>query len=182
MAVNNKDELIAVSHAAILALNSEILMLNDENARLRAELAQSRGWTISRTSPYEERVLCLGDRRFSRDGKIYLIEYKSGLQTGHTGNVFLETVSVDTRRKAGWVYTCCAHYIFYAALLNGKILIFVPADLRARIETLKRTFRTVKTTHGQNAGYQTHGVIVPLGYAERVLARGVVAVDAKVAK
>jgi len=116
----------------------------------------------------------LGDRRFTRDGETYLVEYKSGIQTYYTGNVFLETVSVDAQNKPGWVYTCKADYIFYAALLNRKILIFIPQRLRDVIEQLKLEFREVKTSKEQNKGYDTHGVIVPLDYADRYLAAKVI--------
>ncbi|MFA5377849.1 MAG: hypothetical protein WC455_19015 [Dehalococcoidia bacterium] len=142
---------------------------------------QYRGWQIVRTTSHEERVLCLGDRRFTKEDNTYLVEYKSGIQTAFTGNIFLETISVDTQNKPGWVYTCKADYIFYAALLNGKILIFVPSDLRARIEALKRSFKVVKTSHAQNDGYNTHGVIVPLAYAERNLAKSVIHIETRAA-
>jgi hypothetical protein len=128
-----------------------------------------RGWQIERTTDHEERGLCLGDRHYRQPGMHLYVEYKSGIQTFYTGNVFLETVSVDTENKPGWVYTCKADYIFYAALLNGEILIMLPNKLRAEIEALKRRFRTVKTSKGQNETYNTHGVIVPLEYAEKHL-------------
>ncbi len=136
-----------------------------------------RGWRIEQTTQHEERDLCLGDRHFMKGAVHYYVEYKSGLQTAVTGNVFLETISVDTQAKAGWVYTCRADYIFYAALLNGKILIMLPAKLRAEIETLKTQFRTVKTDKGQNETYDTHGVIVPLEYAEKHLAKQVIMIE-----
>ena len=142
------------------------------------EFFRWRGWTIRQTTPHEERVLCLGDRHFEKGEHICTIEYKSGLQTGHTGNIFLETISVDTADKPGWVYTCKADYIFYAALLNGKILVFIPSDLRARVVALKATFREVPTSSNQNDGYRTWGLIVPLPYAEKYLARKIIAVAA----
>lgn len=87
----------------------------------------AQGFVIKPTTSYEERRLCLGDRRFTApDGKPFYVEYKSGIQTYYTGNIFLETISVDTQRKLGWVYTCQADYIYYAALLNRKILVFRP--------------------------------------------------------
>ena len=132
------------------------------------------GWRVEQTTPHEERVLCIGDRRFSRDRRVLTIEYKSGIQTGATGNIFLETVSVDTKQVPGWVYTCQADYIFYAALLNDVILIFKPANLRAVIDALKAQFREVATSHQQNDGYNTHGVIVPLEYAKEHLADKVI--------
>lgn len=130
-----------------------------------------RWYIIRPTTPNEERVLCLGDRHYTSkdDGQRFFVEYKSGLQTFMTNNIFLETVSVDTPCKPGWVYTCQAGYIFYGTLLNHKILVFRPERLRAEIANLKTKFKEVKTGKGQNETYNTHGVIVPLDYAEKHL-------------
>lgn len=133
-----------------------------------------RGWHIERVTPHEERKLHLGDRKFSKNNETYFVEYKSGIQTYYTGNIFLETISVDSNDTPGWVYTCQANYIFYATLLNHKILVFLPDKLRAEIEELKTKFRVVKTSKGQNEGYNTHGVLVPLDYAETNLAEKVI--------
>jgi hypothetical protein len=138
---------------------------------------EDQGWRIERTTAHEERTLHLGDRRFHRDGACYLVEYKSGLQTAQTGNVFLETISVDTAGIPGWVYTCQADYLLYAAILNHIILVFEPSRLRTEIENLKHMFREVQTGRGQNRGYNTHGVIVPLSYAEQHLASKILRID-----
>lgn len=135
---------------------------------------RSRGWTITQTTQHEERVLCLGDRRFSKDGSTILVEYKSGIQTFYTGNLFLETISVDAQNKAGWVFTCRADMIVYAALLNHKILVFKPQDLRDKIGMLRTRFKEVATQKNQNSGYDTHGVLVPLAYAETELASQII--------
>jgi hypothetical protein len=82
---------------------------------------------------------------------------------------------VDSQGVPGWVYTCRADYIFYAALLNKQILIFEPDHLRAQIGMLKTRFKEVRTSNHQNDGYDTHGVIVPLSYAVRHLAKKVIA-------
>lgn len=134
----------------------------------------NRGWTIQQMSQHEERVLHIGDRYFERDGKRLKVEYKSGIQTFYTGNVFLETISVDTHQKQGWVFTCQADYLMYATLLNHKILVMRPEILRANIQRLKLHFPTVKTGKGQNDGYNTHGVIVPLSYAEKNLTEQII--------
>lgn len=133
-----------------------------------------RGWSITEASPYAERVQHLGDRQFRKDGRSFWIEYKSGIQTFYSGNIFLETISVDATKTPGWVYTCRADYIFYAALLNKKILVMRPDWLRRRIETLKSMFVTEVTSHKQNADYNTHGVAVPLDYAIDRLAEKVI--------
>lgn len=138
------------------------------------EFFGGRGFTIRQTTPHEERVLCLGDRHFSQNGQSFYVEYKSGIQTFYTGNVFLETVSVDATSKAGWVYTCRANFVYYACLLNGKILVFQPDRLRGVIDNLKLRFREVKTGKGQNQGYNTHGLIVPLAYAEKYLSEKII--------
>lgn len=139
------------------------------------EYFAGRGYSIRQTTPHEERVLCLGDREFSGAGFRFYVEYKSGIQSHFTNNIFLETVSVDTgNKKPGWVYTCQAHFIYYACLLDGKILVFVPNHLRAVIETLKLSFREVKTGKGQNQGYNTHGLIIPLAYAEKNLVKEII--------
>lgn len=132
-----------------------------------------RGWRVEVLTPHEERKLHLGDRRLHRGAESVLIEYKSGIQTFYTGNVFLETISVDSTGAPGWVYTCRADWIVYAALLNSKLLWFKPDNLREKIEGLKLRFRTVKTSKGQNSGYDTHGVIVPLAVAVSELAHTV---------
>lgn len=132
---------------------------------------RERGWVITPTTPHEERTLCLGDRHYRQGDTHWLVEYKSGLQTFQTGNVFLETVSVDSVGKAGWVYTCKADYIMYGCLLNDKILIFLPERLRFEIDGLKAKYPTKKTGKQQNNGYDTHGVIVPLAAAEQLAAK-----------
>lgn len=138
---------------------------------------RQRGWTIEPTTRHEERDLCLGDRHFRKLNRHDLIEYKSGLQTKVTGNVFLETISVDTKGIPGWVHTCQADYIFYAALLNRKILVFIPDDLRSALASLRTQFREVKTSKGQNEQYNTHGLIVPLAYAEEYLSAQTIETD-----
>lgn len=138
------------------------------------EFFGGQGFLIRRTTPHEERVLYLGDRHFSKPHRGFFVEYKSGLQTHYTHNIFLETVSVDSASKPGWVYTCRADYVCYACLLDGKILVFLPEYLRSVIESLKQKFREVKTSKGQNQGYNTHGLIVPLDYAEKHLVKEII--------
>jgi hypothetical protein len=133
-------------------------------------------FTIWQTTSHEERALCLGDRKYSKGDKIFYVEYKSGKQTFFTGNVFLEIISNDTACAPGWVYTCQADFILYAALLNHKILVFRPEKLRAKIADLKIKFRIGKTDI-QNS-YHTHGVLVPLDYAEKNLAEKVIVLEA----
>ncbi len=135
------------------------------------------GYRIERATPQQERVECKGDRCFHLGSKAHWVEYKSGIQTFYTGNVFLETISVDTQNKPGWVYTCRADASVYATLLNHKLLFFRPDTLRDRIEGLKQRYPTLKTSKGQNIGYNTHGVIVPLAVAETELTYKIIHLD-----
>lgn len=137
-----------------------------------------RGFAITETTPHQERDLCLGDRIFTKGGKRFYIEYKSGIQTHYTGNVFIETISVDDpqRFRQGWLYTCQADYLLYAALLDGLILVFVPDKLRTIADGLRAKFPERPTGKEQNKGYNTHGLIVPLDYAIRHLAEKVLEV------
>jgi len=128
------------------------------------------GFEIEILTSDQERRLKLGDRHFIKGNQSFYVEYKSGIQTFFTGNVFIETISVDATNTPGWVYTCQADYIMYAALLNKTILIFVPDRLRQCVHYLSQMFRTVQTCKGQNEGYHTHGIIVPLVYAKTHLA------------
>ncbi len=126
----------------------------------------SNEFEITPTTKYQERTLCLGDRIYKKDSTIFFVEYKSGIQTHYTGNIFLETISVDKPCKPGWVYTCQADFILYAILLDGLILVFKPNNLRQQIADLKRKFPEKPTSKAQNKGYNTHGVIIPLDYAK----------------
>lgn len=137
------------------------------------------GFVVTRTTPHEERRLHLGDRRFTKDGQTYLVEYKSGIQTHYTGNLFLETISVDTTGTPGWVLTCRADFILYAALLDHLILVFRPARLRRSLADLQQRFPVTKTGRGQNKGYDTHGVLVPLHYAVTDLADKVIELSSR---
>jgi hypothetical protein len=131
----------------------------------------SNQFEIKKTTNHQERVLCLGDRIYKGNDKCFFVEYKSGIQTHYTGNVFLETISVDNPCKPGWIYTCQADFVLYAPLLDGMILVFKPDDLRKQIAELKTKFPEKSTGKGQNKGYNTHGIIIPLDYAKKLAAK-----------
>lgn len=66
------------------------------------------------------------DRIFTRKDTYhtrYTIEYKSDKKAASTGNVFIETVSVDSENKPGWAYTCGAQMMIYFIPPNRKIYI-----------------------------------------------------------
>jgi len=55
------------------------------------------------------------DRIFThrQTGRRLTVEYKTDYKAAHTGNAFVETVSVDTAGKAGWAYSSAADYLIY---------------------------------------------------------------------
>ena len=123
------------------------------------DLFGARGWAITPTSPHEERVLCLGDRHYRRDGAHYTVEYKSGLQTARTGNVFLETISVDSVNKPGWAYTSQADYLAYYIPPDGLVYIIRFEVLRSQLPRWERRYPVRRIA---NEGYHTQGLLVAL--------------------
>lgn len=126
---------------------------------------------ITRTTSYQERSLCLGDRIYKNAAGSFFVEYKSDTRAHVTGNVFFETISVDNPCKPGWVYTCQSDYILYAILLSKTILIFKPPVLRKNIAEMKAKFREGAASKDQGEDYKTYGVIVPLHYAKTLAAK-----------
>jgi hypothetical protein len=135
------------------------------------EIFRRKGFQIRQTTQEEERKLCLGDRQFSKNGCTFFVEYKSGLQTHYTHNVFIETISVDDpdHFRSGWLFTCMAKYIIYATILDGCLLVFRPSDLRNSIDIFRSRFKEVPTSNHQNKGYNTHGFLVPFDWAKKNL-------------
>jgi hypothetical protein len=101
------------------------------------------------------------DRIFTRrqTGRRLAVEYKTDYKAAHTGNAFVETVSVDTAGKAGWAYSSHADYLIY--YVPGDEVIYVIA-LEALRRELPRWVRAYPHRAAQNESYTTHGVLVPL--------------------
>lgn len=123
---------------------------------------RGQGYAVSQTSYHEERELKLGDRIFEKDGQRFYVEYKSDESASRTGNAFVETISVDTTHTPGWAFTCQADYIFYYLPLESRIYVYVPATLQSVLKDWQKRYPTCSTSKGQNKGYKTHGVLVPL--------------------
>lgn len=93
------------------------------------------------------------------------VEYKTDDWTPRSGNVFIETVSVDTQNKPGWAYTSCAQWLIYyvpgfkkaywITMLNVKH--YLPYWI-ANVDKIKG----YKKKRVPNNGYFTEGITVPL--------------------
>lgn len=105
------------------------------------------------------------DRFFAHriSGVRYSVEYKTDHVTPRTGNVFVETTSVDTAGKLGWAYTSMAQVLIY----------YIPEHeyaLRADMTTIKRqlpawtTYPEAPAWNKSRSGetYRTLGRLVPL--------------------
>lgn len=99
----------------------------------------------------------------------YSVEYKTDHKTPETGNVFIETMSVDTAGKLGWAYTSLAQVLVY----------FVPEHeyaMRADMTAVKRmlpewqAYREAAAWNRSRSGdyYRTVGKLVPLEEFRRV--------------
>ncbi|MCL6447845.1 MAG: hypothetical protein K6U04_06780 [Armatimonadetes bacterium] len=97
-------------------------------------------------------------------GETLKIEYKSDYAAHRTGNAFLETVSVDTIGKKGWIYTSRADYLIYYVV--DDLLIYA-----IKFDTLRRLFpawlKKYRRGKAVNEGYTTHGLLVPLTEFEK---------------
>lgn len=88
------------------------------------------------------------------------VEMKSDFQASNTGNVFVETISVDKDGKPGWVFTTEADALIYYCHEDGGGYgwVFDPLDLRSAVWGWTRSYE-VKTA--SNKGYHSYGLLVP---------------------
>lgn len=109
------------------------------------------------------------DRFFTDDvGHRYSLEYKTDYVAQRTHNAFLETVSVDTAGKAGWVYTCEADFLLYYVPADEVLYWLRPEDVRHFVGHLTNRQRLVSVP---NRDYHTQGFVVPLRCLERLAVR-----------
>lgn len=87
------------------------------------------------------------------------VEYKTDAIAHKTGNAFIETISVDTDDKGGWVSTSQSHFLIYYIPYSGQIFVWSIKELRARQEEWKRRYGVKPVS---NNGYTTYGIPVPL--------------------
>ncbi len=95
------------------------------------------------------------------DGMRWAVEYKADSTAHETGNMFLETVSVDTESSPGWLLKSFAQLLVYyiPPAEGGYILEMAPLKrlLRSRMEDDDCEVKKV-----QNQEYLTHGIPVPI--------------------
>lgn len=92
------------------------------------------------------------------------VEYKSDFLAHQTGNAFVETVSVDTAHKDGWLITSQAYILAYFVVYSQVIYISRIDRLRALAPLWNAAY---PVRWAQNKGYHTHGMAVPLTQYQR---------------
>lgn len=105
------------------------------------------------------------DRIIERtDGTTATVEYKLDIAAKRTGNLFFETVSVDTQGIPGWGWTSQADYWIFL-IPEQEIIVVHPGKLRSLVWQ-HQTLLIERTVPNKN--YKTLGVPVPLSDIRKV--------------
>lgn len=89
---------------------------------------------------------------------MHSVEYKTDLKAAQSGNVFLETVSVDKDNKPGWIYSSRADWLFYFMPQIETLYCVEFAQLRL---SLSKWVSRYPCKVIPNVGYNTEGIIIP---------------------
>lgn len=81
-------------------------------------------------------------------------EVKWDSRINYTGNLFLETDSINSKHGKGWFNFCQADYLAYGDAANGQFYIISLLELRDKVKKIKP--RQV------NCGFDSVGMIMPL--------------------
>jgi hypothetical protein len=101
------------------------------------------------------------DLWFERAGIRIGVQVKRDMKAHLTGNLFIETISVDTAGKDGWAVSPRADVLLYCLPPANVVYIIPMAFIRDNLERWRRLYPTRATNEGLNDGYRTHGVCVP---------------------
>lgn len=94
----------------------------------------------------------------------WTVEIKTDWRAASTGNVFIETMSVDGKNVLGWAYTSLAQLLVYYVPPLGKIYIASMAAIKARLPEWENQYDTRRIP---NKGYDTVGLLIPIAVFER---------------
>lgn len=100
-----------------------------------------------------------------RTGLRYSVEYKSDRAALKTGNAFLETISNDQTKKAGWIYTTTAQIIVY--YVPGQALLLLSGE-RLKQAIADGFIKGRRIGSAKNETYYSKGALVPLEELEEV--------------
>lgn len=92
------------------------------------------------------------------------IEYKTDFIAPTTGNVFIETMSVDVENKLGWAYTSCAQWLVYYIPGMKRAYRITMLNVKHYLPFWENRYEKKKVP---NNGYYTEGILVPLDEFEK---------------
>jgi hypothetical protein len=95
----------------------------------------------------------------------FTLQYKADWTASRTGDAFVETVSVDSCRIPGWVYTSTATWLVYYLPVDSYAYALRMATVRAAVSRWRHQYRTRRIP---NHRYHTVGILVPLGEFEQL--------------
>jgi hypothetical protein len=98
------------------------------------------------------------------DGSMVNVEYKFDLASKRTGNIFFETVSVDTQNIPGWGWSSQADYWIFL-IPEDEMLVVEPKKLRILVWQHRLN---VVEKKGPNKNYKTLGVPIPLEQVRQI--------------
>jgi len=117
-------------------------------------------WYSIEIIPHEIEVLIHSDRLFiDAYGHHTIVEYKADYIGHRTGNAYVETVSVASENKPGWVYTSQADVLIYWVVGNGQVIAVSPKQLREKLPGWEVHYHTIQA---RNETYYGAGVLVPI--------------------
>jgi len=98
-----------------------------------------------------------------KTGRKWAVEIKTDWVAKETGNVFIETVSVDAEGILGWAYTSLAQVLCYYIPQASTMYVVSMARVKARVcEWAKLYPHRSIPNNGRHGGYNTEGLLVPL--------------------
>lgn len=94
-----------------------------------------------------------------RDGRQQSVEYKADIAAARTGNLFIETVSVDAAERPGWAYTSLAQLLVQYVPGLAQVIISRMMTVKGQLPGWLASYPLQPVP---NDGYNTIGVLVPL--------------------
>ena len=140
-------------------------LLRGENGEDAVHNYMRQWYDVEYATPFEQRQGLDATYTNQTTGESHTVEVKVDEVAGRTGNVFIETISVDYPTKAGWVWTCQADQLIYWLPRQRLLIGFELEKLQLVVRDWVMRYKVFPVA---NDGYLTYGVAVPLKAARTV--------------
>ena len=123
--------------------------------RLFGEMMEQKGYFVMNVSKIPE-YYYRGDFVITSPytGERKLFEVKWDERINETGNLYLETMNVNSKDRKGWWRFCQADYLAYGDAKTRRFYIIELAKLKERVKELP--------TRWASCGYESDGLLVSL--------------------